>query len=63
MAVGRTVLGSHTKPQFDRAQGRERRQLVQEEIRAEVEARCVDELGPCIYPEDQLDRTVEVRTS
>lgn len=37
VAVGRAGLGSHTRPRFDRAQGREGRQLMQEGIRAEVE--------------------------
>nr|XP_057943465.1 uncharacterized protein LOC131138512 [Doryrhamphus excisus] len=37
VAVGRAGLGSHTRPRYDKAQGRERRQMVQGEIRAEVE--------------------------
>ncbi len=37
MAVGRSGLGSFPKPQYDRAQGKEKRQLIQDEIRAEVE--------------------------
>ncbi|KAI8506911.1 hypothetical protein Bbelb_153500 [Branchiostoma belcheri] len=37
LAVGRAGLGSCPKPQYDKASGRERRQLVQDEIRAEEE--------------------------
>nr|XP_061785060.1 uncharacterized protein LOC133576095 [Nerophis lumbriciformis] len=37
VAVGRAGLGSHTRPRYDKAQGRERRLMVQGEIRAEVE--------------------------
>ncbi|XP_051978700.1 carnitine O-palmitoyltransferase 1, liver isoform-like [Xyrauchen texanus] len=37
VAVGRAGLGSHIRPRYDKAQGSERRRLVQEEIRAEVD--------------------------
>ncbi|XP_061896833.1 uncharacterized protein LOC133645919 [Entelurus aequoreus] len=37
VARGRAGLGSFPKPRWDRARGKEKRQLVQEEIRAEVE--------------------------
>ncbi|KAI8479507.1 hypothetical protein Bbelb_373930 [Branchiostoma belcheri] len=40
LAVGRAGLGSCPKPQYDKASGRERRQLVQDEIRAEEEEAC-----------------------
>ncbi len=37
VAVGRAGLGSFSKPRYDKASGREKRQLVQNEVRAEVE--------------------------
>lgn len=37
VAVGRAGLGSFPKPRYDKTRGREKRQLVQDEIRAEVE--------------------------
>lgn len=37
VAVRRTGLGSHPAPRYDKAQGKERRQLIQGEIRAEME--------------------------
>lgn len=37
VARGRAGIGSLEVPRFDRAQGKERRQLIQEEIRAVVE--------------------------
>ncbi len=37
VAVGRAGLGSFSKPRYDKARGREKRQLVQNEVRAEVE--------------------------
>ncbi|XP_049337547.1 uncharacterized protein LOC125802987 [Astyanax mexicanus] len=37
VAVGRTGLGSYARPRYDKAQGKERRQMVQAEIRAGVE--------------------------
>ena len=37
VAVGRAGLGSHTTPRYDKAQGREKQQLIQGEICAEVE--------------------------
>ena len=36
-AVGRAGLGSFPKPRYDKARGREKRSMVQDEIRAEVE--------------------------
>lgn len=36
-AVGWAGLGSFPKPRYDKARGREKRQMVQDEIRAEVE--------------------------
>ncbi|XP_073716891.1 uncharacterized protein [Misgurnus anguillicaudatus] len=48
VAVGRAGLGSHTRPRYDKAQGTERRQMVQREIRAEVE-------------EERLSKTVAMR--
>ncbi|XP_050957201.1 uncharacterized protein LOC127158092 [Labeo rohita] len=36
-AVGRAGLGSFPKPRYDKARGREKRQMVQDEVRAEVE--------------------------
>lgn len=36
-AVGRAGLGSFPKPHYHKARGREKRQMVQDEIRAEVE--------------------------
>lgn len=41
-AVGRAGLGSHTRPRYDKAQGRERRQLIQDGIPAEVEEEKVE---------------------
>ncbi|XP_024141063.1 uncharacterized protein LOC112154399 [Oryzias melastigma] len=37
IAVGRAGLGRFVKPSYNKARGRERRQMVQDEIRAEVE--------------------------
>ncbi|KAL0194102.1 hypothetical protein M9458_012398, partial [Cirrhinus mrigala] len=37
VAVGRAGLGIFPKPRYDRAQGKEKCQLIQDEIRAEVE--------------------------
>ncbi|XP_061902037.1 uncharacterized protein LOC133649222 [Entelurus aequoreus] len=37
IATGRAGLGCNTKPNYSRARGKERRKLVQEEVRAEVE--------------------------
>ena len=46
VAMGRAGLGSFPKPRYDRARGKEKRQLVQDEIRAEVEEeRCSKMVG------------------
>ncbi len=37
VAVGRADLGSFSKPRYDKARGRKQRQLVQNEVQAEVE--------------------------
>ncbi|XP_072560565.1 uncharacterized protein [Paramormyrops kingsleyae] len=37
VAVGRAGLGCHKTPRYDKAQGRDRRQMIQDEVRAEVE--------------------------
>ena len=37
VASGRAGLGSNPRPQYNKAQGKERRQLIQEEVRAGVE--------------------------
>ena len=46
VASGRAGLGSNPRPHYKKAQGKERRQLIQEEVRAGVEeARCSRTVG------------------
>ncbi|XP_075315189.1 uncharacterized protein LOC142375145 [Odontesthes bonariensis] len=48
VATGRAGLGSNPRPSYNKAKGKERRQLIQEEVRAGVEeVRCSRAVGMC----------------
>ncbi len=71
VAKGRSGLGSLEVPRFDKAQGRERRQLIQDKIRAVVEERmsraiamrqtagCLDQMGTGDGAKDYMEWSLE----
>ncbi len=56
VASGHAGLGCTNKPRYDKAQGKDRRQLVQEEIRAGVEERRISRMVGCDNKGRGLDR-------